>query len=1342
MKHFFQVQNKLDAFATQRLMKQAKEELAKKPLRPDQFRTKTELVCINSTNIAEYVPPGMEQYLLAKNIPVESNLPADFLKQVQKLVDESSGHVTAYIFGNIQAKEVNNYLGLAFDLQRDYDFESLVITHLSDQDLAFYLRQFLDAPGEQKPPAEGEPPKAAPGNGVKIEVFEGNAADPWTTLNKPEDLNRLQVGARRPGILAKPFFSDIRLKVKINQVDQIQELPIGKLRSALGLFNKKVDPSGLVHRAKASLFLKWKDIEGFKLSSAQDAKSLAGVSLGGEFIPLGQFVLKNVGSKYLKPEEVDFFRMRIGNEMIDLSPAEITEMEVNIETQQVIFTRGVGKTEFHIARFHRLKLYKAGRVAEVNKCIAFNRGDSNFDKIERYLGSRFAELEMARIIRQSQVELDFLGQKNVYAGDLASQLVLSSMRMLNILPLDAPCLGFGPSDINNFMGLKQGFLEKAKELKTLFERILDLSQSPNFSENDFLRLTKRIRFFLGLDDPLKIAAEQMDDLLVELELLTQYMDDFFKLNLYNRFQDNLEVDRMSHLEEEVTEELDTNPEEFKLDEDAKEFISENYTFFKKRELVISAITKVEQMRFFLGHIQKNAEKGDKEADLVVFSSRNSLVEHFKKTAYPAFALTDVLNREIFNLGTEEERLLFIQFMRGFTRKVFQKAQEVNQTFHHQYKHTLAELSFLAGEKKEHLLAELALLEDPAHKEKAYQKLLVKLTQVYQGQLKDREDRITALREEEKTVETDLRQRLQELGKILKEEFPFEERDAKLTQMPHRVEALKGEVEEAHKKRRARIIHSFNPFVKFQTLVVGYYQKVLSYVGLFQKALYITKREALIKELKAHAKKMLSQPAEELENQMAQWRHDAPDTQSGEKASQEVQRLGNAIKTELAVLQGQSPKGMFQDPNKANGPLTPYLEYYQVEAAKLEGMSQILATQYQTLNRLEQELFEAQTQVVDARLAQEKRKYLLRLGQIRLESPNPEEDLLKFLDASHQVPQEIRKELNEFRGKVQEAAKNYNEICTPELMAGNKDFAAMLARSKRRDQINEISKEAVNLNQGLHALGPEIQNEIKDLDYLKAQEANLEQVAMSKALPSTRILLKTQYIPLVEREQTMLQKADQFLSEIMGKGRDLKESFVDCFFRKRFSFPQFMRGSFCIDAKGGMKSNTVKNINAALMLLGEKWANGCSPAAKYEDKFFLKKLEITGPEAIEKRIHEIWTGGIEENLICLPPTLTLEQVLTLTDAKESLCKEIKVAGMSRHSIVLLYAGEINWPMIQQNKQMLERYHTAIMSNIFVDIDGVNIFNNRQSIYDGVVLATFGAGIDNLSRQIGHRFLTEV
>ena len=143
MKHFFQVQNKLDAFATQRLLKQAKEELLKKPLRPDQFRTKTELVCINSTNIAEYVPPGMEQYLLAKNISVETNLPADFLKQVQKLIDESSGHVTAYILGNIQAKEVTNYLALAFDLKRDYDFESLLITHLSDQDLAYYLRQFL-----------------------------------------------------------------------------------------------------------------------------------------------------------------------------------------------------------------------------------------------------------------------------------------------------------------------------------------------------------------------------------------------------------------------------------------------------------------------------------------------------------------------------------------------------------------------------------------------------------------------------------------------------------------------------------------------------------------------------------------------------------------------------------------------------------------------------------------------------------------------------------------------------------------------------------------------------------------------------------------------------------------------------------------------------------------------------------------------------------------------------------------------------------------------------------------------------------------------------------------------
>ena len=433
--------------------------------------------------------------------------------------------------------------------------------------------------------------------------------------------------------------------------------------------------------------------------------------------------------------------------------------------------------------------------------------------------------------------------------------------------------------------------------------------------------------------------------------------------------------------------------------------------------------------------------------------------------------------------------------------------------------------------------------------------------------------------------------------------------------------------------------------------------------------------------------------------------------------------------------------MFQNQVKEAGPLHAYLTYYQEEAQRLKGYCEALFVQYKKLDGLEQGLFELHNRMAKERLEVEKRKYRLKLGQLIRESENPAEEIEKLLVTSGEVPREIRGELNSMRTKLAETYQDFKSQSTTANLAKIIDFKLLLKEAVKRDEINDVSKELVNLRQGYLAIGPEMEGENEELAYLRGQEGGLEEVAMAKALPSTRILLKTQYIPLMEREIAMLNRADQFLSEIINTGKELKENFVNCFFRKRHAFPQFMRGRYCLDTQRGMRSNTVRNINSAFTLWSDKYRVALAPAYQYDNKADLKKMEILGPGAVDKHIREIWMGGTEDQFILLPGSYTLREALAICESKDKLAEEIPQTGQSKHSITVIYVGEIPWAEITGKKDLLDRYHRAIMSNIFIDIDGVNVYNNRQSIYEALVIGTFGMSNDPVSQEVAHLFLNE-
>lgn len=1325
MKHFFEAQRKLEEADRALLLSRAKKELKERPLPIGEMETACELVVFNGANTNEYVPAGLEALILPKSLAVGKEVDGKTKLELIKALKGNEEKVLAYVLGNIANKEVVSYFELPFQLDRDFNFPPFVLTHLSDDDLLGYLSAFLTHP-------DGKP--------RRVDFFEENKAEPWKSIFKPEEFGNLERGKRPPAILDKPFFSDIHLRLTQSGVDKEMQFPIGKLRTALGYFSKKRDSSGMLTQTKHSLFLNWKDIAGFKIASAQ-SRYFLGVSVGGEFIGTGQFVTSNISAKVYKPEEIDFFRVRVGNQTVDLTPVEITEIEINLDTQQIFFTRGVGPKDYHIARVQRLRLWREDQTAVIHKVVPFNRGESNFVMAEQFLASRYVEYEKARQLRRAGLELELLKERKVVAGDLPAQLVLSALNTLGVLPLTSPCVGFDPLDLKNPGKMEEDFGKLHQTIRELFTQILDLSQSPNFTRHDFDRLTKNTRAYLGLKNPKEATPSILEGMVTELGDLTKYMDDFFKLNLHNRFQDDLQVDQeMGTDQVEDSDLLAKDEAEFRLDPASRDFISSNFHFFKKRELVQRARLLCEKMHFYLKNIRELALDPNFHPDLVVFTKRKDLITHYQNTAYPAFCLNGVLNTEIFLSDSEEEELLFIQFMRGFTQKVNEKAKELNQSFHHQYKHTLAELTYLADEQKHHLNQELAFLEDPANKEQAYVVLLEKIKGIFLAQLAEKQKNIDHLSAEQSEIQSKFDQGHKRLEHLLGRSLTPEGLEAFLSQLTTELEGLRKSILEAHKPKKLQVVNIYNPFSRAHGFAFQYFEKVLGYTSLFQKALWVRQRQKMFEQVKAFAGELADMPAEKLELQVkklgAVVAQDRPQTQ--EQAKEKVLALSKELKAQLTELRNISIKGMFQDPEKERGNLLAFMKYYQSETERLIALAGKQNKVTARLGELENELFKAQNDWIEARVQFDYNKFRLKAAQTLLQDPTSLPKLEELLTSKEEVPKEIRQELNELRATLNEAQVAFKEALRPERQLKVLNYVDLLEAATKREEINELAKEMVNWRQGLKAIGQEIAGEKAELSYLASQEGNLEKVAMSKALPSTRILLKTQYIPLLERETKMLSRANQFLGEVISKEKQLKTALVDGFFRKRHAFPQFVLGAVVLDVTKPTKSHTEKNIAAAYALLVEKYPTGCAPALVYEERAGLGKAESKGAETIKGRVNRIWNGELSERVLFLPAVTPFEEALELCRYKEELCTKEPKPRKSKNSLVLVFVGKLPTQKLREDAALRDLYHQAIMSNIFVDVDGAEIYDNRESIFEALIDQTFGATAEQISLQVVNQF----
>lgn len=1327
MKHFFDQSTTLSPTEKARLLETARQELKKNPMNFNEMSTSQLLLCINASASNQYIPRGMESLISTQIIALSQNINDEVYSSINNLLAESSSEVLGYVLENLQTKDIHQYFDLIFALENRYQFDPILVAHFSYEELVQYLEDFL---------------KASIVDDIErsVEVYDDRQPKPWKVLKNHMSLEGVDKSIKLPAILERPFFSDIDFNITKQGRAKVIKSTFGQLKSVQQYFAKSKAPTGEIFRSKNKVYLKWRDIHQFKLGAAQ-SKSFLGVSYKGEFIAASKLISHDVGMKMVGIADIDFFKIKINKKQVDVTPREITHIEINLDTQQMILTRDVTEDDFHIARFKKLKLKKGDASAQFHKIVPFNRGASNFEQIQTIFGTRYTECEKARSILNARGEYGLLGNRNIATGDLISYLVLSSMKLLGFLPFDIHCIGFSPEDVKNREMSQIQAGSRIKNIRDSLSEIIDVSKTPNFTDHNFSRLTKAVKAYIKQENPAEITHQQLDHIIAELEGLIQYMDDFFKLNVYQKLEDDLECESIPDLEEDSTQDKlpEVENEDLRLDDQAKNFITENFSFFEKRDHIERALIRIEKMLFYNKNIKPFAEDLNYEPDLIIYKNADDQLKNYQLASFPSVALSKVLETNTLEFKDEDEELRFIKFMREFTRKCHQKALELNKTFHHQFKHTLSELTFVADEKLMQLKDELTFLETPENKEEAYRTLLEKITALYHQHLKEKQTNIENLEAEYNEVKNRYEQFKLELEKLLDKQYSEDELGAVLSEMPEQLEKMKQDILDQHRQRLTNTSPVFNAYLKLYNSAINYFRKILKYANLFLKALWVHRNKAAFQEVKKQTAGFFSMEKEAILLKIKEFESFQHDESKEKLAQQEIHNLSQKIKSSLIELSKIPVKGLFQDKNRNTKDLTSYLTYYKQETDTLCSLIKQLHPTYQQLSQLQNLLFKKQEELVACKLDKAKNDLRIEISKLIYDNPDCQADIDELERKSEKVPKEIKDELADLRAKLVESVNQFKTITAPAELEKISDYTSLLDQSQNRHQINEVSKELVNFSQGLSAIEQEKEGEREDLKYLSSQEENLEQIAMSKALPSTRILLKTKYIPMIEREKKMLLRANLFLSEIITNEKEINQALVSTFFQKRYGVHQFTNGSYCLDITSGAKDHTERNIFNAFMLIAERTANAFSGMILSGVKAGLRKIEVKGMEDMRALISKIWEGHVDDRFIFLPSSLSLAEALELCDYKEMTCKNNPKTQKSKNSLVLIYVHKINFEVLERSLDLKAKYNQAILSNIFINVDGVKIFNNRDSIFDACIRETFGKCHDKHAAQIMHNFL---
>ncbi len=1325
MKHFFDFVSSNDKEDLSNLLRTARDKLRQAPMTVGEMSTKMQLICFNAGSISEYVPKGMDSFIIAKNVELDQHITKNTILKITQSIQKDANDPLGYVLENIQKKGVENYLEILFHLPMDLEFEPYIVAHFSNEDFFAYLDNFIKTSGNSE---------------RSIEVFDSDLNKPWQVITESRELSQVDRRIREPIYLDRPFFTEIHLNITRDKQNKAFGYAFGKLRSVLGHFNKQRKPGGVTIRSNNTLFLKPKDIIGFKLSSSQP-KDFKGISINGKYITTSEFINQNIGLNVIQSNDIDFFKLSLGRSVVDVSFQDVEVMSINLDTQQVAIQRGIGENDNHIDRFKKLKLIKDKHSAVIHKFISFNRGESNFDVVQNYFATKYTEYEKARQLNKFDAEFQLLVRRQIVAGDIMSHLVLFAMNRLNILPFEPKCLGFTPNDIKDPQKMSNLHKKWLAELFELYTNILDTSKTPQFTDNNFKRLTKTIGLFIKKKDKETLKPDIFEKIIDEFESLIQYMDDFFKLNIYNKHKDNLDIESSStQIDDSAKEEISSLKETYRLDDEARDFISSNFTFFRKRDLVNKALIKTERILFYSKNIQPFITNHNYEPDVVVFNQTDSIIKNYQTTAYPALNLSTLFRQGILSNELEDDEMYFVKFMKSFTLKVLKRAKTLSQTFHHQYKHTLSELKLNAEENLEHLKNELAFIETPKNKEEIYQKLLEKIIELFHQQLDIKRKNISSLENELKEVEQQIEKNRHLLCSLLKINITIDQLADFLPTMPDRLEAIKKDINKLKIVKKSELSTIFIPYIKFNKALYHYFEKSIDHLEILKKSRQNSTKNTLINKINKNLPDFLSLSQEKLTIKYEALKHPNKNNSEFKKLEQEIaQLIGNQTRI-LKQLKTDEIKKLFQNKKKESGDMTEYLRYFKEEIQKLVSLIQKLKQTYSALTKLQTTLNQKQADLDAVRRKLLQNQLLSQVYLIIKDKKEPQQVLAKYLCPAPPLPiAETKDELNALRHQLAESLSQFQQATSKSKIEKMQSFTQIISLLNHRDKINNVAKDLVNYTQGIDAIKTEIEIEKEDLEYLKSQESNLEAVAMSKALPSTRILLKTQYIPYVEKEISLLTKADRLLTEICSKENEMKEALIKTFYHQRYGYPQFLNGYFALDDSRSTKDYTEKNIYATYILLADKYASIQFEAKDQVIRASLMKLLVKGIDGLKHKISQLWIDNTRERFIYLPATLSIEDALELCEYKQSVINENPSNNRSIHSLILIYINKFNYDRIRFTDDLREKYNQAILSNIFINIDGEKIFNNRNSIYDACIHATFGCSHDRVTRQIADQLL---
>ncbi|MGK0288617.1 MAG: hypothetical protein ACI86H_000026 [bacterium] len=1320
MHHYFDLLIETTSEDLEHIRKIAHAQLKKTPLKVMDMKTPMTIFCVNGNLISDYIPAEYNRLVSLKIIhPVGDSITTSDIQNFQEKFQTSTQEILGLVLTNIQVKNIKNYFDIAFNFNhKNTTYIPKIVTHLSKKDLLSYLQDFLSED-----------------SGTKrfIEVYtKQNLKDVWRTFNTPEELAEIQTQQPKPIVLDKPFFSEIQLIVpQTDGTKKVLPFAFGSLNKVLGQFNTPKQITQNASKSVNTLYLSVKDVVSLKIASVQDPKIL-GISIKGEVIHPSKFISKNIGIDFNSITDIDFIRIKTQNGPKEIIFKNNPFFDVNLHTQQIIFDSSINHEDSHIQNFHQIKLYKGEESATIDQAIPIESGE---EAIKHAFMFSYQLAEMMNKVKLTTIESIILKKKFVVAGDLMSELVLSNLKLLGQYQFPIYTVGYDSKDINNPDQLYQKRKEIFDTVYNYFESIVNVSDVPYFKKESFDLRVKYTLNFLNNKDTDKVSLEDLIKIETELESLIKYMDDFFKLDIYQKWNDELDVENAEEIPEEDSTELENS--DLHLDNETKDFIGENFQFFYKRKLVLKALVIIRNMIFYQKNIASTIQIPSFEPDVIVFSNEKDTQTHYDETSYPAFSIKSLLKSNIFK-GDELENQFFIQFIRGFTQKVLESMQKQDTSFYHQYKHTLAEVGFVLDEKLQKLKEQVAFLDNPQNKESVYKKLLDDITKMYQEHLQSKEEDIQKLQIEYDKVLHIFNEYLERFEDLLGEKIPPEGLDEVMETTLEKVEHLKFPILELNGIKKKSILPVYNSLGQLRKSANAYYTKVLNYSSQYLKAQFAQAEIQMLSTISAEIRTMLKWDEEQLQQKQEELNSTTINTQNKSKLQKEIISVQEDLKDSIIRWRKLSYRELFQEKGKDKGDLQEYIQFFLDQIEQLQESIREHQIIYFKFGNLETKLFKKQSEIADIDIQVRKQQLLKNVIQILLINPNEREQIKEQLRKTEAIPKEIKEELFQLRGMMNDNLQVFKKETMQENIDQISDYEEILSKVKYRSDLHETYKQLLNYKIGVVSLTAEIKAEEEDLEFLKSQEDHLETITMSKTLPSTRALLKNQYIPDVERELRLLKRANLFYTEISGLEKNLSKKIQNTFFRKRYKYPQFIYGSYCMDDIKAAQSHTEKNVNSAFVLLSEKYVNACAPAVVTNRKVQFSRATVHGLQGVKDRVKEIWLGNLNDRFVYLPATFSFQDALTACRYKDTLIKNQFRPNQSHNSIILIYIGEINYQEIENDPHMMEQYHQVILSNVFINIDNKSVFNNRDSIIDGCVKQTFGNADDLISREIIHQF----